>query len=169
MTSSLTAPIAPAAPLTPSTSTPSVVPSLHAHDANGPTSTPRPPGSLSTVETPEARSTLDSSRGDILAPPARHIAVSSAPSSANTPVSTFTRTSRVETQTVNVSGNFYFHSEHRLASEAGAVTRSVTHKTRLFGQSHWVNAFALARLPLSPRCPYSAIIIQHIGKHQWIY
>ncbi|KAK3904905.1 Acetamidase regulatory protein [Staphylotrichum tortipilum] len=81
----------------------------------------------------------DFSRCHTIAPPPRQVAASSAPSSANTPVSTFTRTSRVETQTVNISGNFYFHSEHRLASEAGAVTRSVTHKTRLFGQSHSLN------------------------------
>jgi len=77
--------------------------------------------------------------------------VSSAPSSVNTPVSTFTRHSRIETQTVNVSGNFYFHSEHRLTSGPGAVTRSVTHKTRLFGQSHWVNSFALVSADLLSR------------------
>jgi hypothetical protein len=30
-----------------------------------------------------------------------------------------------------------------LASQPQAVTRSVSHKTRMFGQSHWVNAVAM--------------------------
>jgi hypothetical protein len=70
-------------------------------------------------------------------------AASAATSSANTPVSTYHKNSRVETKTINFAGNFYFHSEHRLANNPKAVTRSVTHKTRYFGQSHWVNAVGL--------------------------
>jgi hypothetical protein len=41
---------------------------------------------------------------------------------------------------MHVSGDFHFHCEHRLASQPQAVKRSVTHKTRLFGPSHWANA-----------------------------
>ncbi|KAH6851061.1 hypothetical protein B0I37DRAFT_397140 [Chaetomium sp. MPI-CAGE-AT-0009] len=69
-------------------------------------------------------------------------AMSAGTSSADTPVSTFTKNSRVETKTINFAGNFYFHSEHRLPGHR-AVTSSVTHKTRYFGQSHWVNAVGL--------------------------
>ncbi|KAK3304177.1 uncharacterized protein B0T15DRAFT_494658 [Chaetomium strumarium] len=58
---------------------------------------------------------------------------------ADTPYSTFTKSSRVETRYMHVSGDFYFHSEHRLAGQPQAVKRSVTHKTRLFGPSHWAN------------------------------
>jgi hypothetical protein len=63
------------------------------------------------------------------------------------PISTFTRNSRVETTTVDFAGKFHFHREQRLpGQQPQAVTRSVTHKTRLFGQSHWVNAVALVSL-----------------------
>ncbi|KAK4235373.1 hypothetical protein C8A03DRAFT_46488 [Achaetomium macrosporum] len=65
---------------------------------------------------------------------------SACPAAAYTPFSTFTRNSRVETRPLNVSGDFYFHCEHRLASQPQAVKRSVTHKTRLFGPSHWANS-----------------------------
>jgi hypothetical protein len=66
-----------------------------------------------------------------------------APSSASTPVSTFTKTSRVETKTLHFAGNFYFHTEHREDGARQAIARSVTHKTRMFGQSHWVNSLGL--------------------------
>lgn len=62
------------------------------------------------------------------------------------PLSTTTKGSRVETRTVDIAGKFYFHAEHRSANQPQAVTRSVTHKTRLFGQSHWVNGVALVSL-----------------------
>ncbi len=74
-------------------------------------------------------------------------AASSVPSTANTPVSTFTRNSRVETKTVHFSGDFHFHTEHKLACQPQAVTRSVSHKTRMFGQSHWVNSISLVTDP----------------------
>ncbi|KXX79504.1 Acetamidase regulatory protein [Madurella mycetomatis] len=73
--------------------------------------------------------------------PTRHSPT--APSLAQSPLSTTTKGSRVETRTVDIAGKFYFHAEHRSANQPQAVTRSVTHKTRLFGQSHWVNGVAL--------------------------
>lgn len=63
--------------------------------------------------------------------------------SATTPVSILTKNSRIETKTRNIAGNFHFHTEHRVTSQPHAAVRSVTHKTRLFGQSHWVNAVGL--------------------------
>ncbi|KAL1835869.1 hypothetical protein VTJ49DRAFT_5962 [Mycothermus thermophilus] len=70
-------------------------------------------------------------------------AVLSGLSSANTPVSTLTRSSHIETKTLNVSSGFHFHAEHRAAGQPQAVKRSVSHKTRYFGHSHWVNTVAL--------------------------
>lgn len=83
------------------------------------------------------------SRTSTAGPEAGGVSSTSAFSSANTPVSTFTKNSRVETKEILFAGNFYFHTEHRLPNQPQAVTRSVTHKTRLFGQSHWVNAVGL--------------------------
>ncbi|GAB1313393.1 hypothetical protein MFIFM68171_03603 [Madurella fahalii] len=68
---------------------------------------------------------------------------STASSLAHSPISTATKGSRVETRTVDIAGTFYFHAEQRSANQPQAVTRSVTHKTRLFGQSHWVNGVTL--------------------------
>jgi hypothetical protein len=42
-----------------------------------------------------------------------------------------------------LTDDFHFHAEHRLASQPQVVTRSASHKTRLFGQSHWVNAVGM--------------------------
>ncbi|KAK4118204.1 hypothetical protein N657DRAFT_584036 [Parathielavia appendiculata] len=81
--------------------------------------------------------------------PAPEQAVSSGPSPANTAsVSTFTRDTHVETKTLHLSdftANYHLHTEHRSAgqSQSQVVTKCVTHKTRLFGQSHWVNAVGL--------------------------
>lgn len=66
-------------------------------------------------------------------------------SSVNTPVSTLTKNSLVETKTLNFAGKFYFHSEHRHDRQSKSVTRSVSHKTRFFGQSHWVTFMGLVR------------------------
>lgn len=66
-------------------------------------------------------------------------------SSAQSPAPSFTNKPRVETTTVNFAGNFYFHREQRLPNQPQALTHSVTHKTRLFGQSHWVNSVDLVR------------------------
>ena len=49
-----------------------------------------------------------------------------------------TSNSNVETTTSRVAGTFYVH-ESRSFDQPQAITRSVTHKTRLFGQSHWIN------------------------------
>ncbi|KAK4150613.1 Acetamidase regulatory protein [Chaetomidium leptoderma] len=142
-TSLASAPDAPSAlsPLSPSISTPSTAtPNHQYHDPSRPTTT----ATNRTADLVARTGSHARPARSQTVPEQGHQAVSSSgPSSTNTPVSTFTKNSRVETRTVNVSGNFYFHSEHRLASAPQAVTRCVTHKTRLFGQSHWVNALAL--------------------------
>ncbi len=79
----------------------------------------------------------------------------SALSSASTPVSTFTKTSRVETKTLRFAGNFYLHTEHKEGGDRQSFTRAVTHKTRMFGQSHWVNTIGMVRIPIPKQagCP----------------
>jgi hypothetical protein len=51
--------------------------------------------------------------------------------------------SHIETTTSRLAGTFYIHHESGLVGQAQAISRSVMHKTRLFGQSHWVNGAAL--------------------------
>ncbi|WPG99068.1 Hypothetical protein R9X50_00187300 [Acrodontium crateriforme] len=43
-----------------------------------------------------------------------------------------------QTETV-IGGKFYVHRENHPFGETQAIARGVTHKTRLFGQSHWMN------------------------------
>jgi hypothetical protein len=49
--------------------------------------------------------------------------------------------SNIETTTSRIGGTFHIHRE---SGQPQAITRSVTHKTRQFGQSHWINGVALA-------------------------
>ncbi len=58
--------------------------------------------------------------------------------------------SDIETTTSPISGTFHIHHETRLPGEARIISRSMTHKTRLFGQSHWVNGVAA----VSAHAPY---------------
>jgi hypothetical protein len=51
-----------------------------------------------------------------------------------------TSNSNIETKTSRIGGTFHLHRE---SDQSQAITRSVTHKTRLFGQSHWINVFTL--------------------------
>ncbi|KAK4101136.1 hypothetical protein N658DRAFT_81010 [Parathielavia hyrcaniae] len=78
-------------------------------------------------------------------------AVSSTSSPANTAsISACTKASHVETKTLHFPDlAFHLHNEHRLAGQSQSqpqpqvvtkMTKCVTHKTRLLGQSHWVNA-----------------------------
>ena len=48
----------------------------------------------------------------------------------------------IETSTSTMGGTFYVRQESRLVGHAHAISRTVLHKTRLFGQSHWVNGLA---------------------------
>jgi hypothetical protein len=47
----------------------------------------------------------------------------------------------------SVGGTFYIHYESPATGQPHAIARSVTHKRRLFGQSHWINGLVL----VSPR------------------
>lgn len=51
------------------------------------------------------------------------------PSCASTPNSTITQAT-----SSRLSGTFYVHCE---TTTSGAIARSLSHKTRLLGQSHW--------------------------------
>ncbi|KAF4633621.1 hypothetical protein G7Y89_g4495 [Cudoniella acicularis] len=63
------------------------------------------------------------------------------PTSIPSPIST--PKSVIETTTSDIGGIFHVHRESGLLGQPLGITRNVTHKTRLFGQSHWINAFAL--------------------------
>lgn len=54
-----------------------------------------------------------------------------------------TSNSNLETTTSRLAGTFHVHHESRLVGQAQFISRSVMHKTRLFGQSHLINGFAL--------------------------
>jgi hypothetical protein len=125
-------------PLTPSSGISSAAP-RHCDPSRPTTTAPADSTAESTVDpqSPGQYVPLERSRG------ALQQAASSAASPANTPVSTFTRNSPVETKTLHFAGNFHLHTEHRQDSQPHAVTRSVTHKTRMFGQSHWVTSISL--------------------------
>lgn len=62
------------------------------------------------------------------------------PRSIQSPVPT--SSSNIETTTSRMGGTFYVHHESGLSGRPQAIARSVTHKTRVFGQSHWVNGAA---------------------------
>lgn len=124
------------APLTPSTTASLSAPSHH---------NPTRPAPIVDGHSPRNHAGSDKNR----TAPEKELSI--CPGFSRSPVPTFTRSSRVETRELAFSGNFYFHCEHRLASPAQAVTRSVTHKTRLFGPSHWINAVGLASLPSRPQ------------------
>lgn len=48
--------------------------------------------------------------------------------------------------TSQIGGTFYTQREAPTASHAPIISRSIMHKTRLFGQSHWMNGVAQVSL-----------------------
>ncbi|KAI1412362.1 putative C6 transcription factor [Hypoxylon sp. FL1857] len=62
--------------------------------------------------------------------------------------------SNIEAVSSRVSGTFYVHHEDRSTGESPIISRSVTHKTRVFGQSHWITGFALVRNLITIFEPY---------------
>jgi hypothetical protein len=65
------------------------------------------------------------------------------------PANTSPETPHSNIQTLNstISGTFHVHCEGSSLGQQQSIARSVTHKTRLFGQSHWaVNGVLLVRL-----------------------
>lgn len=44
----------------------------------------------------------------------------------------------IEVSTAGLGATYHFHRE---SGQPQAATRSATHKTRMFGQSHWVHGF----------------------------
>ncbi|KAI0884899.1 putative C6 transcription factor [Annulohypoxylon maeteangense] len=53
--------------------------------------------------------------------------------------------SNIEIIDSRISGTFYIHHEDDFTGQPRAISRSVTHKTRVFGQSHWITGFSLVR------------------------
>ncbi|KAF2656356.1 hypothetical protein K491DRAFT_704075 [Lophiostoma macrostomum CBS 122681] len=53
--------------------------------------------------------------------------------------------SKIESSTSTMGGTFYVRQESRMVGRSQAISRTVLHKTRLFGQSHWVNGLAFLR------------------------
>jgi hypothetical protein len=53
-----------------------------------------------------------------------------------------------DTSTSTLGGTFHFHHQNRSDQQLRAITHGVTHKKRLFGQSHWLNTMSLVRYEL---------------------
>lgn len=51
--------------------------------------------------------------------------------------------SNIEAISSRIGGTFYVHHEEPLAGQPQNISRSVTHKSRMFGQSHWITGMAL--------------------------
>ncbi|CAM1504920.1 Fc.00g025110.m01.CDS01 [Cosmosporella sp. VM-42] len=51
--------------------------------------------------------------------------------------------SDIETATSRLGGVIHMHRESRLFGQLDCISRSISHKGRLFGQSHWINVFPL--------------------------
>ncbi|KAI0130656.1 putative C6 transcription factor [Daldinia grandis] len=56
-----------------------------------------------------------------------------------------TPTSNIEAISSRIGGTFYVHHEDHLAGQPQSISRSVTHKSRMFGQSHWITGMSLMR------------------------
>lgn len=54
-----------------------------------------------------------------------------------------TPTSNIETTSSRIGGTFHFYSESHIFGRALPITRGISHKTRLFGQSHFVYTMTL--------------------------
>lgn len=50
---------------------------------------------------------------------------------------------QIETRSSRMGGTFHIHGDNRLRGQPQLIPRNLTHKTRLFGQSHWMNPFVL--------------------------
>ncbi|KAI1471652.1 putative C6 transcription factor [Daldinia caldariorum] len=53
--------------------------------------------------------------------------------------------SNIEAISSRIGGTFYIHHEDTLAGQPPGISRSVTHKSRMFGQSHWITGMSLVR------------------------
>ncbi|PLB49012.1 hypothetical protein P170DRAFT_455805 [Aspergillus steynii IBT 23096] len=51
--------------------------------------------------------------------------------------------SEIETAASQMGGTYYFHRESNVFGPPQGLTRSVTHKSRFFGQSHWIVGMSL--------------------------
>ncbi|UNI15444.1 hypothetical protein JDV02_001978 [Purpureocillium takamizusanense] len=49
----------------------------------------------------------------------------------------------IQTTSTHIGGTFHIEVDERLASKARGSSRNIIHKTRVFGQSHWVNGVSM--------------------------
>jgi hypothetical protein len=63
------------------------------------------------------------------------------------PISNF----NITTTTSRLGGTFHFHRDIRRFGQPQEISHSVTHKARLFGQSHWINGISLVSSYRPPR------------------
>lgn len=70
------------------------------------------------------------------------------PGSSQSMVST--PASNIETTSSRIGGTFHFYSENRIFGRALPITRGISHKTRLFGQSHFIYTMTLVSVVFSP-------------------
>lgn len=65
--------------------------------------------------------------------------------SPQTPALTPSSTMSIETTTSRLAGTFHIHRS-TLFGQAYVFSRGIMHKTRMFGQSHWINGIALVSI-----------------------
>jgi hypothetical protein len=73
------------------------------------------------------------------------LALSLGTQNLNLSPSVLERTQDVDTISSNLGGTFHFHHQGSSVQPSRAITHGVTHKKRLFGQSHWLNTASLVR------------------------
>ena len=57
-----------------------------------------------------------------------------------------TAISSILTDNSYITGAFHVHQEARFPGDASVISRGVTHKARLFGQSHWINGITVVSI-----------------------
>lgn len=105
------------------------------------TDPPTPASHVSTIEVESLRSRVKQLEEQLTA---ARISRSSITSSAPSP------NVDIRTTTSHIAGTFHQQQEAPLSDHAPIISRSIMHKTRLFGQSHCMNGFAQVGLPLIP-------------------
>ena len=119
--------------------TSSVIPSRPSMSTVGTATDPPTPAShVSTIEVESLRSRVKQLEEQLTA---ARISRSSIISSAPSP------NVDIRTTTSHIAGTFHQQQEAPLSDHAPIISRSIMHKTRLFGQSHCMNGFAQVGLP----------------------
>lgn len=51
--------------------------------------------------------------------------------------------STIQTTSTHIGGTFHIEADDRVANKSRGSSRNIIHKTRVFGQSHWVNGVSM--------------------------